>query len=249
MKKVRLVKLIDCDSDKWPGLSSLGTHLPYTTPLITYAIYKGNSFTISGNHPLSKYLHVDKIPQNFQVQRHDREINSGAFFRDNGSISFRIYSNDFRRVRAAFMHAVLDVVKAYGITAYQSTHRPDSNDLVFEQDGKVKKFCGMSKAPRLFTGTVTLKFNAEKVAGIYKLDTGKFQRRGIIRNITEVVGGLTEANPAIDRDIADQIVARLADILNWNVQDDELNATENEIIDRVAEKSAGNVWKFDAVKI
>jgi lipoate-protein ligase A len=153
----------------------------------------------------------------------------------------------------AFVQSVKEVIKEeYGEKVFLDIRRPHPNDIVFEVDGKIKKFCGMSDQPKLrtFVASITFKFDPKGLEGLWKLDHKKFVRKvGKIKKIEEVVGGLTELNPKIKEDVVDKIVKRLCDKLNWEAKEGDFDEKENEMIENIKKEVSKDDWVLKAKRV
>lgn len=187
----------------------------YAEPTIVIATPAAPSLSIYGDMPLSAWINTDKIPAEFETARFKAKWRSGVIFHDQGTRRIEIHA-PVRGIKKAYIDSVVEVLAGYGVQAKQSNHRPDSNDIVFNG----KKFCGMIEDPdrEIFASFVTLDFNVEKIDGIFKLDTSKFQQRGNVKNIADVNGGLREANAMIGDDTVLQIIQRLAGKMGWELE-------------------------------
>ena len=176
------------------------------------------TLSIWGPGQFSDYLNVEKVPKNFSLARREWHSNSGVIFRDKNMLSIIVhYPAGTKGVGKAYSDSVFNVLAKHGITATFSPHRKGSNDFVFEKDGKIKKFGAATDSRGILGSVLTLRFTAKKVNDIYKLDTDKFKRRGHIKHISDVVGGLKEINSKIGEKVVDEIINQFASTLGWQL--------------------------------
>lgn len=198
-------------------------------PLITIATPTRDALTMYGNVPFAFYLNVRKIPSTCELVRAPSSRHTGVIFHDEDTRRITItYPKGTANVRDAFVQATTDVLREHGASSALSGHRPNSNDIVFEMDGRQKKFCGTLDEPthRAFAAVITLRFNAHKIDGVYRLDSPKFAQRGKISHISEAVGGLVEVIPDADDTLVDAIVDRTAKLLGWELVVNDFSDSE-----------------------
>jgi len=207
------------NAERRKEIYELGKTQKFDSPSIFILKPTSDTLSIHGKDDLSMYINVDKIPSDCEILRVDSRINSGVVFTDKNNILVRIFGSpmDVVGTKQNIESVMIETFKSEGVDVKLSTHRPNSNDFVFTIDSKEKKFCGcvMDIQQMYFSFFITLSFDAPKIDGLYKLDTDKFQDRGNVSDITDVVGGINEVNPKIDDTIVDKIVVNLAKKLNW----------------------------------
>jgi hypothetical protein len=177
------------------------------------------TLSIHGTDPLSKYINESEVPTGTSIIRIDANKNSGVVYTDSNTVLVRIFGSifDILSARREFVNVAIQTLDKYGIKAKLSSHRPGSNDLVVEVDGKEKKFSGSytELSQSYFSFFITLDFNSEVVKDLYRLDTDKFSARGNILSISDAVCGLREVKSDIDESIVDEIVKSLISKLNY----------------------------------
>lgn len=235
--KARIIKE-SVDSQKRKAISELGKIIRgYSEPLIVVMKPRSPMLSIHGSDPLSKYINEDKIPQGFETIRLESRINSGVVFTDESSTIVRIFAdrNELVTIRNAFFSAIKEVFASKGVEIKESSHRPDPNDLIFEKDGKEKKFCGTTWdiIQSYFSFMFSLNFAADKIDGLYKLDSQKFVSRGAnVEKISDVVCGIDEILPNADDSIVDEILNLMASKLGWDLEISEFNRFEQQLINK-----------------
>jgi hypothetical protein len=169
--------------------------------------------TIHGNNPVEKYINLENIPEGIEIVRIESNINSGVIFSDENTTIVRVFApiHHILRLNLIFNQIALEVLEAAGIPAKLSTHRPGANDLVFEKDGVEKKFSGRIAdfSHRLFSFFFCFDFNHKIAEGLYKLDTPKMKKRGDVKSVSDVIGGLREVSPSAGPHLIDDIIEKV----------------------------------------
>lgn len=210
--------------------------------ILTYRQDKG-VLGLRGDAPFSDYIYVEKVPADIEFNRTDSYGKSGVFYMDQGTEVTRIYGpeEDLIKVQQNIFDAVSETLKTeYGVIATRAPWRPNSNDMVFEKDGEFKKFLGFAyfKQSNFVSFTLCIHFDHKKLAGVYKLDNPKFLMKGNITDLSEVVGGLDEANPAIGKELLDKVLIKLGRKMRWELHDSQLTPEEVAGVDKTAEELA-----------
>lgn len=196
-----------------------------TKPVILIIQPTKPMLSIMGTAPLGNYIDTTKVPKGMEMRRNtlwNGGVNSGVFFRDKDVITMRVYyqlPEYSDTMRDDLFGSIREVMERYHVNARWSSHRLNSNDITFVDSQKLEKKCGAVMnypSQGRASAILTLKFNADKVKGVYKLDNPKFKARGNVNHITEVVGGLNEANPAITPAVFDEIAKVLCRKLYWD---------------------------------
>jgi lipoate-protein ligase A len=104
--------------------------------------------------------------------------------------------------------------------------------MVFKHEGKYKKFMGIAPiySRDMFLFNVLVHFNKEKLDNVYKINHAKFLKKGGVEDISDVVGGLNEANPNIGDEIVTKIIEQFAKNIGWNLIPSIFTDAENESI-------------------
>lgn len=184
---------------------------------------KKDTLTIHGNRPLADFIREEAIPSDFEVVRVECGMNTGVTYTDHTAVAVRIFApdvSDLFRLRSAFQDSVREVLAQYGVEVKPSSHRKAANDLVFVLNGVEKKFCGCvhDLAHHYLGFILTFDFGADKIPGLYKMNTLKMLSRGPVTDITDVVGGLREANPELDPDkVGKEIIEAILQKMEWEV--------------------------------
>ncbi len=218
-KKTVFICKVEANSEQLDKIPEFFATRDTKNPIIL--IIKPTQPTLStfGETKISDYLNVDKIPSNFGITRNMYiPLKAGILFRDEDVISIRIQYLDKElenTIWSIYFNVLRDLLATYGVTIKLSSHRPNANDLVFIKDGVEKKFCALVDYDQELNTFLTLSFNADKIEGLYKLNTPKFKARGNVSHITDVVGGLREINPEIGLGFIDEFVDALVEKLGW----------------------------------
>lgn len=195
----------------------------FTSPVIYVMKPAGDTLTIHGSDPFEKYINLDAIKPGIEIVRTSSSKNTGVIFSDINTSIVRIFCPSTREVlllKNSFTKSVIDVLANHGVTVMLSTHRPEANDLVFTKAGQEKKFSGSVADLKydFFSFFICFEFDASKIEGVYKLDTDKMLRRGDIKDISEIVGGLREITPTLQETVVDEIIYKMTERLNWSLQ-------------------------------
>ena len=91
------------------------------------------------------------------------------------------------------------------------------------KDDVEKKFCGcaIDFEHRFFSFFFCFDFDHDLAQKIYKLDTSKMKKRGNVKSISDVIGGLREINPSAGASIIDDIIEKIILELNPEWKEDE----------------------------
>ena len=222
------------------SIYKLQEFVKFTIPLIV--ILKPDCYVLSihGTDPFEKYINMDKVQPDIKLLRVISRVNTGVIFSSPDTIIIRIFYNTsnfktIEEIKDAFFKSVVYILNENKIDVKQSEHRELSNDIVFiNKEGKEKKFCGTLSDIKYgyFSAILTLKLNADKIEGLYKLDSKKFKLRGNVSDITDVVGGLNEIDPTITESIVDDIINRMSISLNWELENSTFSEEEEKHLNK-----------------
>lgn len=247
--KGRVVNLGDISAATLMATWELSRHIKYVEPLVIVARQISDTLSVFGRkQKFADMINMDKVPEGTMFARHDYTGKTGVVFRDRDVIVIRIMHKglDMSIVRSAFFGAIKGVLWGdFNVEADVSKHRIESNDMVFKApDGRLKKFCGAVPDPRngIYSAVVTLKFNADKIKGLYKMDAPKMKQRGDFKEITEVVGGLTEANPLIGDDLASRIIIAFGEAIGWEIEGSRLTDDEQSVLEEIGNELSNPLW-------
>jgi hypothetical protein len=234
--KARIIKEV-APPKRLIALSLLSEYVTLSSPVIIMTKPVKDTLSISGSYPFDKYINEDKIPEGFNVVRTKSSINTGVIYSSSDTIYVQVFYTgtdlSLTEVRTTFYKSAIKVLKEEGINVKRSTHRRASNDLAFvNSEGREKKFsgCGGSPERKKLSFIFTFKFNSEKIKGLYKLDSDKFRKRGIINDISEVVGGLREVKPDIQESVVDDIMKEMGRRLGWEVEYSSFTEEEEQVL-------------------
>lgn len=231
--EARLIKET-VNSIRRKGISNLGDKTKHETPLIVIMTPSTNMLTIHGQNPISDYIYENKVPEGIDIIRLDSRINSGVILSGPSTVIVRIFcqSIDIIRLSEIFYSSVINVMSTNGINVRKSSHRYSSNDMVFIKDNKEKKFCGVVEDFKYgyFSFFFTFTFDSAIGENIYKLDSDKFKNRGLINNVTDVVGGLTEIAPTINDTVVNDVITYMCKKLSWEIVESTFTTEEENFI-------------------
>ena len=253
-KKARLVYIEDADVDTRTATWEISKFKKGPEPLIIMTKVKEGSLTILGNRPFSEFINMEKIPKGYKLSRYESKGRSGVIFTEPGQFSLRIYypAKYVGRIQNQFVESVKEVLKEdYEADVYLDDRRPHSNDIVFKKDDKVKKFCGMANITdeNFFACVITLKkFDEKKIKDLYKLDHKKFTKKGVVKKVTDVIGGLEEVNKKIGDEVVEKILDRLCKKINWKIEKSEFTPEELAGIEQTKKVISNDDWRLRAKK-
>jgi hypothetical protein len=233
--KVRLVKEI-ADANRRSSIYKLGSSIEFKEPLVIFITPTKSTLSIHDNVSgrMNLFLNSDNITNDFDVIHIRSNVHTGVIYSDQFTLVGRAYmdNNILPAFRNAFFQSTVEVLTSKGVDSKQSTHSVNSNDIVFVKDDKDKKFCGslINIKESYFSFIITIKFDAQKLDGIFKLDTDKFKARGVVNSISDVVGGLDEVLPGVDKSIVDEIFNSIATKLDWQIEETSFTIEEEAVI-------------------
>jgi len=202
--------------------------------------------------PLEDFIKVDEIPSDVEVRRlfyPNNPTSRGVLCWFPDKTLFMVYYYRELEKKVAFnmiVAAVIKALKKYNIVAFGQ-----GNDLFFEKEGKKKKFAGIGFTDfgewKRLGLVLSLDFEFELARQIYKLDVDKMAKKGEIKDISEIIGGLWSINPDIKlSELGDEIAGCLADRLGFSLLSDKFTPEEWNKIDGVKEIISSPEWNFNA---
>jgi lipoate-protein ligase A len=231
--KARVIKETT-NTQRRKAIYQLGKKHTFKEPVIIVLESQNRTLSIHGNIPIESYINLDKVGDNIEIVKIESNVNTGVIYIDPSTIIFRIYSAKvpIHLVKKAIDESVIELLQTKGIEAKLSTHRLYPNDLVFMKDGREKKFLGsiMDTKENYFGFMITLHFDNELIQNIFKLDSPKIKLRGDITNLSEIVGGLDEVCPSIDKGIVDELIDLFSKKLDWKVEASSFTKTEEALL-------------------
>lgn len=103
------------------------------------------TIVFNGLYTPQKFLNMGLVPNTMNFSRKMTKYPAGAIVYDNGNIEFSIIGAS-QITDATFLQIVIAALTSLGISAYQSTHSPNSNDVLFlDGSGNERKVCGMMR--------------------------------------------------------------------------------------------------------
>jgi lipoate-protein ligase A len=231
--KARVIKEVT-NTQRRKAIYEIGKKHTFKEPVIIVLESQNRTLSIHGNVPIESYINLDKVGDDVEILEIESNVNTGVIFIDPSTIIFRIYSAQvpIHLVKRAIDESVIGLLQTKGIEAKLSTHRLYPNDLVFMKDGREKKFLGsiMDTKENYFGFMITLHFDKEFIENIYKLDSPKIKSRGDITNLSEIVGGLDEVCPSVDKGIVDELIDLFSKKLDWNVEPSYFTESEEVLL-------------------
>lgn len=206
-------------------------------PVILIGTPASAFLTIIGNDKLSKHLHIDKIPDGMPISRAASSDRMGVMFHDEDVITLRVFypPKPALRMRDIWMNAVVKILHdELGIDAIRSPHSDVTNDLVFASS--LKKFAGCYHDFKkgVFTSVITLRFNAQKIPGLFDMSREYLKEPGDSADIGDIIGGLCDENPKASIDTIVSIAEEMAAQLAWTLGDGDFTKEELATIETAA---------------
>jgi len=190
--KIRHIDLGKVDIDKpLEVISTMGIE-----PTILH-FYVDDTVFYTGTVPDPR---IKKVPEGIKCRQFGNVDRPFGLLWDSNVIAFSFWhQEELRFIERVCMASVIRVLKGHGVNACRKN--PDSNDLVFDWKGKIKKFTGFAfsanndwKATNFF---ISLNVNYDLMKDIYHEDP------------TDKVGGIREVCPGLEYSIANDIADSL----------------------------------------
>ena len=202
-----------------------------------------------GIEELSKKIKTENLPKDIGFYRY-KGREEAAYVICSGTLLFVLHypdTNLFEQIDKGIKAIMYKTLRACNIPV-ELNHK--NNDLYFLKDGMQKKFFGIMD-DSLIEGwktkifSVGIKFNSDLANKLYRLDTNKFTKKGDIKDISEVVGGLSEVVQDIDRDeVVGKVIQDIADRFNLSIEKDNLTEEESSKMNGLVNKLDNKEWKL-----
>jgi len=112
----------------------------------------------------------------------------------------------------------------------------DGNDVLFELNGNYKKFSGSLYRPATdgygyVDNGITYKFDFKLANKLREITNEINIKKFDVKDVSDVVGGLWEVDPTIDRDELDfEVVQRMLNYLGYTIRQDTLTHDEENLL-------------------
>jgi len=242
MNKLNLIRIPTDDSLRQAAFCYIPILPPFT---MFVAMYKEDSLTIAKDldwEDFEKQINIDNIPENLLLERMTWNYKSaGNVIKEPNmlNIGTTIPISSRAEIKNALAICIRKAIKKQGVDIELSKHREDSNDYIVLTDGKKKKFSGIARevvqggeAEFICTSPI-LRFSDEEKdlwRKLYRLDSSKVKRRGDVKDLFDIVGGLREVNPNIDTEQLEKDFIQLF-AKRFDLEIEERDFTKDELLD------------------
>ena len=215
--------------------------LIYEKPTLFCGFPKQKFLMLTGDYDPSEYLIVENIPKDVPMIRVPvpQGTNAGVitYFIETAKIDLHLPLGTVNRntISRAMMAAT---IKALDIKQYDCFVEEDGNDILFRANGKERKFCGsfssVLQGLDYYAMPVTFQIDYDFMRSVYRLDTEKMLSKET-QDIQEIVIGVDEIKPNIDRDLfLDTFAQILADRFGWDLVTGDFTKKEKDELVRLA---------------
>jgi len=217
----------------------------FTPDIPTLFSYIPNKLTIkmSGSIDMNDLVRVDNLPKDINMLRIISNNNS-SFILDENLLVFHFHYPDINEYKS--------LIKAISAIVYTELKEiplvTENNDIYFIKEEMRKKFFGMmdkntSIGWKVSMFSLTFDFNSEFANSIYRFDNNKFRKKGLIKDISTIVGGLHEVSKELDKDkIAKGIVNKIANRYDFDLLNDSLSKLELEKMYKFVDDFDNKEW-------
>ena len=246
MNKLRYINLGEIDPEFYSTCWEYPRIITPKNP--TLFVFRVNKTTVAraGQERLDEVMKTNEIPKGLKITRIYGK-DSGGFLLTPDMVSFYIHfpaklKNEFNK---AMQVVVIKALKQYNIKIEKQ-----SNDLYFINKGKRKKFSGMmtysfNKDWITLAISILFKFDSELGSKIFKLDNKKFTKKGDIKDVNDIVGGLWEIDPEIDIDkVSETIAQKIGERFNLEIEKSDLTKNELLRMNKLANKLNNKEWQL-----
>ena len=224
----------------------------YEDPTLFWGYPKNTFLMLTGLYEPEKYLYVDKIPAAVSLVRvpvaEGVEAGVICYFRETAKIDLHIPSGIVNPVilKRAMLAAL---IKSLNLQQYNPIL--DGNELLFEIDGKKRKFCGFFSCKLggwdYCAMPVTFQINYDLMRSVYRLDTLKMAEKGIVEDIGDVVVGVDEVVSGLDKDLfLDTFAQNLATRFGWELATGDFSVAERAELDKFSTILSASGWVQNA---
>jgi|TARA_Y100001949_G_C15973698_1_gene325118 lipoate-protein ligase A len=210
---------------------------------------------------LSDYFYSSELSDIFKVRLYEKlEIPYNAdmvYYVESPDVTdFLLFYPDIGRltveqknIRSNIMDMILESISKVLRKNYSIKTRCEGNDIFFKSDDKWKKFVGSMYRPSRnnwghFDISLTYKFDSEIANRVRTFDTKVRVKKFDVEDISNMVGGLWEVNPTIEKNkLETEIINLVVDELNLTIKNDSLtNEEESKLLERGNRRLTEKEW-------
>jgi hypothetical protein len=208
-------------------------------PIIFDYSVNATAVNVCGTERVDERIRLENLSDDIQFMRFRHETNSMYLYSPD-MICFTMHYPDteqFGSANRAILAVIFKTLNNYGIPI---VHK--NNDIFFCIGNMEKKCLGiMEQAPidgwKSILFCINLKFNADLANRIFRFDTEKFTKKGEITDVGQIIGGIYEVNPNINRNkIAMDVIGRISERYDLEIEEQSLSENElskmNELVDK-----------------
>ncbi|MCK5017978.1 MAG: hypothetical protein KAS32_13060 [Candidatus Peribacteraceae bacterium] len=157
---------------------------------------------------------------------------------------------DVSKLVKILLSSVATALAGSGIKVQLSPYRPNANDLYIQIGDKLKKCfgCGFIDMGDWYTLTsmLTFDFRIDLIRKLWRLDGEKIIKKGDVSDMADIVGGLSEIAPDIDKNkVANDIAVELAKRLNLDLSVGQFTDVEMQKMDELKPTLNSDKWFFN----
>lgn len=252
MDKLRYINLGQIDPPALPASWTL--FMTTLFPVPTLLIYTMPRILILANIlPLSQQFNHQDIPPDLPLGRLNIPIKdpSNALF-EHGTLGIILSVPDdmgIQEGQRALQAACVSVLRNKGLDVEYPGY---GNDLFLGGDLAGKKFSGchsFTYGNNTKTGLIlTFDFDIQLAKRLYNLTTKKFTKKGQVKDISHIVGGLHEMAPDLDAgEVASGVATALAVRLGLELQPDNFTVSEETRRQELRNKLQSQDWIENAI--
>lgn len=252
MDILRYINLKELSGAEISAEHELTLHTNLETPIITSYCAKKPTLTMTGDYPIDKYLHSDKISDDIEIARiYFERKGAGSLYIDKNIffIHLHIKEKDLpNNIQNIFFASIAKVLKKYDIFVSRNPLKPKSNDLVVKQDELYKKIVGdwkysYRKGWIVYGIAIFFKPNFEIMSQVYRMDTVKMKEKNIEKIEDAVIG----AGENLDKNkVVRNIIDLIAERLNCDLITSEFTLEEKETMKKLIPLLSSKDWIYNA---
>jgi len=228
-KKIKELKYIKQERIE-PEMFADDHCIDYDMPTIFCGFPKQTFLMLTGKAKPEKYLNVKKVKDIKMIKVPVPEgIDSGVicYFKNTVKIDLHI-PRGIIPVEVVRKALLATVVKTLKLQRFNPVY--ESNDLLINIDGKLRKFCGFFHCELrgwdYYALPVSFKIDYDLIKDVYKLDTQKMIKKGKVEEISDVIMGLDEIGITGKEAFLDSFIENLAQRFNWKIIKDNFSTKE-----------------------
>ena len=224
-----------------PIMLAVDHQIDFSVSTITTGYLSRPLILLTGGYPIDKFLKSDMIPDDLEVVRvpvtNRFGIGTLCLSKDVAYISIHIPPNTIK-LNVLNRAAMASVIRTLGIQELDIEVR--NNDLLFNLDNKRRKFLGtfgyeQKNGWLFYVLNVTFQADYSLMNKIYRLDTEKMAKKSNVKDMRDVVIGIDEFRPSIDRnEFLDGVVSSLAQRLDWDIYEGYFTKEELRVIKKMS---------------